>query len=618
MKKSLLSIIIAGCCIAVQAEELWHVVGTDDYIKKECLDKIQVVLDSSMDYSFNLSHIPYIARVSDLQQLYANVFDRLVQTGAIMPVGDGDIPSIDEGTTGFYRTLWYLNEFPADGGSWIWQDVGVSDLQECIWNSNNILIKGTYARLIYNLNLQNAFLEVASSNNVYEEEQKQVRFVRALTAWYLLDLFPASHFTTQVVTYRTSSMSREQLYSWLENELLELVSILPQTRTDLYHVDADAAKMLLARLYLNAEVYTGTPQWEKASLYAEQVMNGQHPLHTISSGAYSPYQELFMGDNDANGSAEEVLFMLKQDGINAYSYGGSTFVINMTRNGSEMPYFGLSGSGWGCWRAGYRLLQAFATEDALSTLKGTEFSMPSALGDDRALFYADQSYQVPSLSHEYNNFTATWSVNKFTNRYSTEPIDAFSTPSSWPDTDIPLMRSAEAWLTYAEAQFRLGNPQIARNTIAVLRSRAHADTPAAISEEYILDEWLREFHTEGRRRVDLVRFHQFAGSSAIRTWENHTQRIADSRQTFPTPDLTSVFAPKHYILPNYFAQIVSCENCNPVEYYNAENNTYYTVNNWLNVVVGGASLGTVYPIMMDAPFQLELVDVPFTPVLDGE
>lgn len=195
----------------------------------------------------------------------------------------------DEGSTSFYRTLWNLNELPADGGFWIWNDVGVSDIQNCAWTSANEVVGGAYLRLLYNMVLQNSYLQAAEKLNLYPEEQAQVRFVRALTAWYMLDLFPASHFTTQPIIDANATMTRQELYTWLEAELKALISLLPQARTDLYRVDADAAKMLLARLYLNAEVYTGTVQWNLASQYAEQVMNGLHGLHTTGASAYSPY-----------------------------------------------------------------------------------------------------------------------------------------------------------------------------------------------------------------------------------------------------------------------------------------------------------------------------------------
>ena len=258
-----------------------------------------------------------------------------------------------------------------------------------------------------------------------------------------------------------------------------------------------------------------------------------------------------MGDNNSNGAAEEALLMLKQDGLTAFSYGGSIFLICITRDGNHnMPYYGIS-DGWRCWRAGYRLLQAFATNGQLASLKGTEYTMPASLADDRAMFYADSYYPTPTMAQLYDgNFEKTWSVNKFTNRYSIDPMDGPYTPGSssmWPDTDIPLMRSAEAWLTYAEAQFRLGNSGEARNAIDALRSRAHATpSPATITLDYILDEWMREFHMEGRRRMDLIRFQQFASVSATRTWEGHSNVTDMAYNTFSTPDMKTEYS---YLLP---------------------------------------------------------------------
>ena len=482
-----------------------------------------------------------------LDSLYAIVFDRLVQAGSVMPSGNADIPYFDEGATGFYRATWILNEYPADGGWWIWSDMGVSELQGCNWSYTNTIIRGAYLRLLYNLNLQNTYLSKAANWNLCPDEQAQVRFVRALTAWYLLDLFNESHFTTQPDIDCTTVTSRQDLYTWLENELLDLIAKLPQTRADLYQVDADAAKMLLARLYLNAEVYTGTAQWEKAAQYAQQVMNGQHPLHTTKSGVYSPYQELFMGNNDANGAAEEALLMLKQDGLTAYCYAGSAYPVLITRTWSDMPFYNLSQGGWACWRAGYRLLQAFASDEQIESLKGTEFTMPADLEDDRATFYANENYPAPTMNDGYGYtdfFMKTWSVNKFTNRYSVDPMDGPYTEGSssmWPDTDLPLMRSAEAWLTFAEAQYRLGDLSGALYTINELRSRAHAATLLTLTLDMILDEWMREFHTEGRRRVDLVRFGQFASPDATRTWEGHKNITGTEYNVFPTLDVQTEY-----------------------------------------------------------------------------
>ena len=631
MKKSFLSILLACLFFTAQAEEMWHIVGTNDYVRTGCLRKVQIHTDSLTGASFYFRNIPQNPGAEDLAGMYNDVFDRLVQTGSIMPAGSGDITEFDESVSGFYRSLWSLNEIPADGGWYIWNDPGVSQLQE-LDLQDNMLVRAAYMRLLHNMYQQNLFLEEASKLNLYPEEQKQVRFVRALTAWYMLDLFPASHFTTQTYINGSVTISRQQLYNWLEAELLALTTLLPQTRQDIYHVDADAAKMLLARLYLNAEVYTGTPQWAKASSYAQQVMNGQHPLHVTSSSNYSPYQELFMGNNDANGAQEEALLLLKQDGNTAYSWVGSIYIINATRSSSiNMPPYGING-GWDIWRSGYRLLQAFATDDQIISLKGTEFTMPGLLGDDRAMFYADDTYPVPSMTDAYGSFTKTWTANKFTGRYSTDPLDGSSTSASspqWPDTDIPLMRSAEAWLTYAEAQFRMGNTANARNTIAALRSRANASTPATISEDYILDEWFREFYNEGRRRVDLIRFHQFAGPDATRTWEAHTSGIDASYNTFPLPDMVDVF-PSPENKYRYFAQLLPpvspewnpdeaypCDSCNTGEvYYDRESETIYSINrSELGMGIRGA-FASMYQIFKGEPFRLELTEFPYMQPVD--
>lgn len=637
MKKSLLSIVLACLFLTAQAEELWHIVGTNDYVRTECLRKISLFTDSTAGASLYFGNIPQNPGAADLPGLYDNVFNRLVQTGSMMPAGSPDIRYFDESSTSFNRCLWYLYELPTDEGWYIWEDQGIPDFQRWNWQDDNTMLKAVYMRLLHNLYLQNMYLETASKLNLYPEEQKQVRFVRALTAWYMLDLFPSSHFTTQVFIDGTAIMSRQQLYSWMETELQDLAASLPQTRPDLYHVDADAAKMLLARLYLNAGVYTGTPQWANAANYAQQVMTGQHPLHT-DGGIYSPYQELFMGDNDTNGAQEETLLMLKQDGNSAYSYGGTMFLINITRYpAANLPPYGING-GWYSWRSGYRLLQAFATEAQMSTLKGTEFTMPASLGDDRALFYADQYYPIPSLNENTGgemSFRSTWSANKFTGRYSVDPMDGSSSSASsttWPDTDIPLMRSAEAWLTYAEAQFRLGNTEEARNTIQTLRARANASTPATISEEYILDEWMREFYNEGRRRVDLVRFHQFAGSLATRTWEGHATPMDASYNTFPLPDITAAFPSaaemyksyKHYAYmsgPLYPevdpGQAVPCDGCNVGEaYYDEESGAVYSINSYDFGLGGGGALRTRYSFTKENPFLLELAEFPYMQPVD--
>ena len=87
------------------------------------------------------------------------------------------------------------------------------------------------------------------------------------------------------------------------------------------------------------------------------------------------------------------------------------------------------------------------------------------------------------------------------------------------DTDLPLMRMAEAYLTYAEASVRkLGPNSDADSKLKFLRDRAHAAPLNNATLDDICAEWAREFWFEGRRRMDLIRFNKFAGQSDYK-WE---------------------------------------------------------------------------------------------------
>lgn len=75
------------------------------------------------------------------------------------------------------------------------------------------------------------------------------------------------------------------------------------------------------------------------------------------------------------------------------------------------------------------------------------------------------------------------------------------------DTDIPLFRLAEIYLTRAEANYRLGNTSDALADIQTIQKRAHrVEISGAVDEQTLIDEWCREFYVEGRRRSDLIRF----------------------------------------------------------------------------------------------------------------
>lgn len=522
-------------------------------------------------------------------QLLGKIYATLGTTGQQGPAGNGDIEGLDEGTSSLYRMTYELNEFPSDQVFWIWPDVGVDDVRKATWTADNALVRGAYCRYIFDITLCNTYLDSYADYDA--TKTAEVRFIRAFNYWYLLDMFGSCPFNiteAEMAAYAKAGelmgdydnypkqITRKNLYEWIEAELLDIEEKLTVDRNTFYYrVDKVAAQMLLARLYLNAQVYTadpaqeykiasGTAQWAKAAEYAKKVMDAT----TLAS----EYKYLFMGDNDnrskVNDAYKEIILPVAQEGSHIQSYGASLFLL-ASFNTDGLPAWGITQS-WKCMRTRKQLVSLFfplaknwnvptALENPATWFTTNEALMkeiaacPYPLGDatkltaeakdDRALFcnyreYNDSSLLICNLNRENatDKFFSGWLCTKFTNVMA-DP-DRVRTHTDQPDMDLPLMRAAEAYLTYAEAQYRLGQGD-ALTVLNQLRARANAAPLTSIDETVIRDEWGREFFAEGRRRTDLVRLDMFAGKKY--GWEYKAgnqfgqKEIEGHRVVFPLP-----------------------------------------------------------------------------------
>ena len=297
--------------------------------------------------------------------------------------------------------------------------------------------------------------------------------------------------------------------------MLEAERDLPEAgrKTNYYGVDKAAAWLLLSRLYLNGGVYAGANDYDKAAQYAHKVIDSSYDLATN-------YKWLFCGDNDqrstVNDAWKEMILTIPQGGMNMASYGGSKFTVCSFAH-SQMPATG-DGSYWWCYTSRVQLVNLFTTDyDAVS---GTADDISAQVGDDRALFcnsYNGTGWSCGSLSS--GNFFGGWALQKWTNLMADETYERL-TPD-WPETDLPLLRKAEAYLNYAEAVLRGGaevNGLTALEAVNVVRRRAKAAAMNEVGLSDILDERGREFYAEGYRRTDLIRFDKFGGNTGY-AWE---------------------------------------------------------------------------------------------------
>lgn len=491
--------------------------------------------------------------------LFTKIYATLATTGQQGPAGSADVSGADEGVSGFYRVMWELNEFPSDEGWWIWNDAGVGEARTMEWNGDNALVKMLYDRFIIVIKYCNHFLEYADQSDTKGQQQcAEVRFIRALNYWYMLDMFLYAPFQEKESFDYPEFISRPDLYNWLEKELIDLTAALPSKRLQLYRVDQAAAWLLLARLRLNAEIYTGTAQWQKAAEAADKALSFGYTLYQTEKYAagdstrFSAYQQLFMGDNDVNGAQNEALLLVYQDGNYCQSYCGSPFVIAATRDAGMTPW-GCS-MNWKCFRSSPELITKFVDAHTAEAIKANEYQMPLelkklGLQDDRAIFcsYVEGNPNKWKLDGgKAADFYASWACPKFTAVYSRADsiTQVLGSHSEWSDTDVPFMRIAEAYLTKAEALGRQGKWSEALTLVNTsVRARANARPLDNLDEDAMCDEWCREFWGEGRRRTDLIRFHRFAGADADAkvtanpnySWEGRPKSTKEQWNWFPIP-----------------------------------------------------------------------------------
>ena len=451
--------------------------------------------------------------------------------------GGSDIDGIDGGTSGYVRQVWNANELTTDEAICGWGDPGIPEFCYNTYDASHPMLAGLYYRLSTTIVFCNDYLNSFANYNA--TMTAEVRFLRAISYYYLLDGWGNVPLVTAPSGEDPDQSTRSEVFQWLENELLSLREnlsdprVLKKGQPGYGRVDRDAADLLLARLYLNAQVYNGTPRWEDAAKYAKIVMDGPHKLNTTGvtrstdemDWTYTPYQMLFMGDNGSTSAATEAVFPVLQDGERTTSYGTTLYLVASTFDGfmHEDPFNSDAVNGsteqWGGNRARPELVRLFFPNDDAPVGAGYEVAISAE--DDRALFNTTGDRILDNI--DLSVFKNGYAVAKFTN-FKTDGSAPHN--AKFPDGDFFFMRSAEAYLTYAEALTRLSGdvaPAEAVDAINAIRGRAHALQRNRFTLDQILDEWGREFYFEGRRRIDLIRFNRFGGNvDYVWTWKGGT------------------------------------------------------------------------------------------------
>lgn len=456
---------------------------------------------------------------ADFEAFLAQCYTGLATSGSYGPNGDSNISGLDGGQSQYFRGMFHLNEYTTDECVVGWNDQTIQDLHGLSWTASDTFIAALYYRIFYQISMYNEFIRQARATSLEFAEKEvyiaEARALRALSYYHAIDMFgsvPFADETAAVGSQNPPRIERAELFTWLETELKDIIdnSALPQARTNEYgRIDKGGARMILAKLYLNAEVYTGTARYEECAQVCRQLVNDGYSLH-------GKYAELFMADNQR--CTDEVIFAVEQDGINTQSYGVTNFLIFASCGGKMDPAsMGIS-SGWGGIRTTPEFYDSFQN------------------GDARCLFFTtEQQKEIDDIA----NFQHGYAFMKFTNMKSD------GTPGSslgFVDTDFPFFRYADVLLMLAEcAKHGAASVTEAQGLAYLNEVRTRAGLPAQGS--YTLDDVLRErgceLYMEGWRRSDLIRFGRFTSAGYLWSWKGGVKAgkgVEDFRNLFPIPE----------------------------------------------------------------------------------
>lgn len=449
-----------------------------------------------------------------------------------------DLEVADGGASELIRAFWSAQETTTDEAKCAWiSDAWVRALNTNTYSeAQNDATYAVYVRTIQGITYANEYLRQTSpeklqSRGVSEDLAAKIegfraeaRFLRAYFYWMAMDTFGDVPFTTEKdelnMSFKPKQKPRKDIFDYVTGELEDLLkddSAMPAVRSNYPRADKGAVAGLLARLYINAEVYTapsdqpgkGTAEWLKAQQTCEKIFSMGYQL-------CPDYAHVFRGDNGENPEArQELIFTAAYDAQYTRSYGGTTYLLVASLESDEVSDSSMPtgvNAGWAGLRMPYDFIKTFFRPLTTPNYQTGEY----LTGDKRAdgLFHIKGRQENLGNGHLYD-FKYGWVSRKFNNiphdKTEEEFLPAAAT-KSYSDIDFPLIRLGEIYLIYAEACMYLTETSKALPYIKELQERAIADLDDdAVVESLITKDWLmkeraRELYWEGHRRTDLIRY----------------------------------------------------------------------------------------------------------------
>lgn len=482
-----------------------------------------------------------------------------------------DLQVSDAGASELVRAFWTVQEVTSDACKCAWEnDAWVRAMNTNTWSdADNDATYAVYARTLQGIAYTNEYLRQTASDRLSDRGvsselaakiqgfRAEARFLRAYFYWMALDVFGDVPFTTENSPFgggvNPKQASRKDVFDYCISELTALAadnSPMPAARSNYPRADKGAVLGLLARMYLNAEVYTGTPMWQEAKDACEDIF-------TMGYSLCPEYTDLFRGDNGENPEAlNEVLFGISYDAEQTQSYGGTSYLtlaaIAATDVSSTQMINGVN-NGWGGIRVPYEYVEKYFNVRNADYSAGT-YDVNDKRG--RMFYIKGRSESMDGALYVFLN---GWSCLKFNNIPHNMDQDSYlatAASKAYSDIDFPMIRLGEIYLIYAEACMNLGQANTALPKVQDLAARAGVTAPTSITQEWLIEERARELMWEGHRRTDLIRYGKFTSSSFLWTYKGGSfsgQGFDDHMKIFAIPASELASNPELHQNPGYGA-----------------------------------------------------------------
>lgn len=464
-----------------------------------------------------------------------------------------------------WNGLWRAQEISADqlviparpNG---WVDGGVyRQFHEHRWTADHPIVGTVWSRAYSGITTTNRIIYQIESGDIQitegrEETLAELRVVRASYYYVLLDLYgnvPIVEDFDVPEGFLPEQSSRKEVFDFVVKEIEESLPMLSEenNNTTYGRFNKWAAHTLLAKVYLNAEVYTGTPQWEKVIEHTDAVINSGAG-YLLEPNQKNP----FVTENQ---NSNEIIFSIPIDAV--YQDEWNTFDLHLqTLQPSNAATYNLQETPWGGICAIPQFINIYDEDDARykdNWIKGQQYS---STGEPIMAQLGAYSGEPLAYINELPGIDQSEAIHGF--RLGKFEIAMGSTNIL--DNDYPLLRYADVLMMKAEALLRTDRPDEAASIVTEIRMRNFDDpTKAEVTgaellqgSEYdyglrnhleetheggndikfgrFLDELGREFAQEGRRRQDLIRF----GVFTTKSWLSHSASQSDEfRKLFPIP-----------------------------------------------------------------------------------